>query len=202
MSRNYESPTRRAHAEATRTGILRALVDLIVDEGPATISIPQVARRADVSVRTVYHYFPTKEALFDGLTEAIPSLAERPDGSAPTQPRTPAELVGEVGAAFRFFDANRRMFRALTVSEVGGRVAAARQTERVERIDSALEPVRERLDQDDYRKLRGVVGALASFDAFDGLTNVWGLTQDEAAEAAAWAIRVLVDRAKRTGVSQ
>ena len=65
-------PSRRAHAEDTRTAILRALVDLIVEEGPGTISIPQVAARAEVSVRTVYHYFPTKEALFDGLTAAMP----------------------------------------------------------------------------------------------------------------------------------
>ncbi|MET0459499.1 MAG: TetR/AcrR family transcriptional regulator, partial [Ilumatobacteraceae bacterium] len=68
MSRSYESPSRKEHAEATRLGILGALVDLIVEEGPGTISVPQVAARAGVSVRTVYHYFPTKEALFDGLT--------------------------------------------------------------------------------------------------------------------------------------
>lgn len=201
MSRPYESPTRKAHAEETRTNILRALVDLIVEEGPGTISIPQVADRAGVSIRTVYHYFPTKEALFDGLTAAIPSLVERPDGSIPGAPQSPAELVAEIAAAYRYLDANRRMFRALSVSELGGRMASARQTERVERIDSALGQIRDRLDPDEYRRLRGVVGVLASFDGFDGLTTVWGLTRDEASEATAWAIRVLTDRAKRSGVT-
>lgn len=201
MSRPYESPTRKAHAEETRTSILRALVDLIVEEGPGTISIPQVAERAGVSIRTVYHYFPTKEALFDGLTAAIPSLVERPDGSLPGEPQSPAELVAEIAAAYRYLDANRRMFRALSVSELGGRVASARQTERVERIDAALAPIRDRLEPDEFRRLRGVVGVLASFDGFDGLTTVWGLTRDEASDAAAWAIRVLTDRAKRSGVT-
>jgi AcrR family transcriptional regulator len=199
-SRRYESPTRKAHAEETRTSILRALVDLIVEQGPGTISIPQVAERAGVSVRTVYHYFPTKEALFDGLTAAIPSLVERPDGSIPGEPRSPAELVAGIAAAFRYLDANRRMFRALAVSELSSRLATTRRPERVARIESALAPMRHRLDDDEYRRLRGAVGVLASFDAFDALTTVWGLTRDEASDAAAWAIQVLTDRAKRSGV--
>ena len=201
MSRQYESPTRKAHAEETRTNILRALVDLIVEQGPGTISIPDVAERAGVSVRTVYHYFPTKEALFDGLTAAIPSLVEQPDGTIPGEPRSPGELVAAIAPAYRYLDANRRMFRALSVSELGGRMASARQSERVDRIDSALEPMRDRLEPDEYRRLRGIVGTLGSFAAFDGLTTVWGLTQEEAAEAAAWAIRTLTDRAKRSGVT-
>jgi AcrR family transcriptional regulator len=201
MSRQYESPTRKAHAEETRASILRALVDLIVEEGPGTISIPDVAELAGVSVRTVYHYFPTKEALFDGLTEAIPSLVEQPDGSIPGEPRSPAELVAAVAGVYRYLDANRRMFRALSVSELGGRMASARQSERVDRIDSALAPIRDRLDPDEYRQVRGVVGVLASFAAFDGLTTVWGLTRDEASVASAWAIRTITERAKRSGVT-
>jgi AcrR family transcriptional regulator len=201
MSRRYESPTRRAHAEETRTKILRALVDLIVEEGPGTISIPDVARRAGVSVRTVYHYFPTKEALFDGLTVAIPSLVEQPDGPIPREPRSPAELVAALAPAYRYLEANRRMFRALSVSELGGRIASARQSERADRIDSALEPLRDRLDPDEYRQLRGVIGLLSSFAGFDALTTVWGLTCAEASDAAGWAIRALTDRARRSGVT-
>lgn len=200
MSRQYESPTRKAHAEETRAAILRALVDLIVEEGPGTIAIPRVAERAGVSVRTVYHYFPTKEALFDGLTDAIPSLVARPDGTIPGEPSSPAELVAAIDGAYRFLEANRRMFRALAVSELGGRMDSARQSERLDRIDSALELMRDRLDPDEYRQLRAVVGVLSSFAAFDALTTVWDLTRDEAADAAAWAIRTLTDRAKRSGV--
>ena len=181
-------------------GILRALIDLIVQEGPGTISIPQVAARAEVSVRTVYHYFPTKEALFDGVTASMSSLVATPDGETPATPSSPAELSAAMPAIYRYFEANRSMFRALSVSELGGRVASARQPERVERMDSALEPLRERLTDDEYRKLRGAIGLMASFDAFDSLTEVWGLTSDEAVDVAAWAVRSLTDRARRTGV--
>jgi AcrR family transcriptional regulator len=191
---------RKAHAEATRTAILRALIDLIVEEGPGTISIPQVATRAGVSVRSVYHYFPTKEALFDGLTESMPSLVATPDGGPPATAESPAQLVESLPAIFRFLEANRPVFRAIAVSELGGRVAASRQPERRQRMDDALAPLRDRLDDDELRRLRGIVGLIASFDGFDALTDVWDLTTDEAAEAAAWAVRVLCDRARRSGV--
>jgi AcrR family transcriptional regulator len=182
--------------------ILRALVDLIVEEGPGTISIPQVAARAEVSVRTVYHYFPSKEALFDGLTSSMSSLVATPDGEAPPTPRSPGELAAAIPAAYRHLEANARMFRALSVSELGGRIEASRVPERFGRIDAALEPIRERLDEDEYRRLRAVVGLVASFAGYDALTGVWGLTRDEAAEAASWALRTLTDRARRTGVGR
>jgi AcrR family transcriptional regulator len=200
MSRTYESPSRKAHAEATRERILRALIDLLVEEGPATISIPQVAKRAGVSVRIVYHYFPTKEALFDSLTEAMPSLVATPDGEPPTPPRSPAELVATMPAIYRFLEANRRIFRAIGVSELGSRVAAARRPERVARTELALSPLQDKLDDDEFRKLRAVIGLIGSFDAFDSLTELWGLSSDEASDAAAWAVQVLCDRARRTGV--
>lgn len=200
-SRPYESPTRKAHAEATRLGILRALIDLIVEVGPGTISIPQVAERAEVSVRTVYHYFPTKEALFDGLTAALPQLVATPDGEVPGAPTSMADLAERVPVVYRYLDANRDVFKALAVSELGGRVAESRRAERVARIDGAVDPLRDRLDDGEARRLRAIVGVLTSFDAFDALTDVWGLTTEEAADVAAWALRVLHDRARRSGVS-
>jgi hypothetical protein len=63
-----------------------------------------------------------------------------------------------------------------------------------------LEPLRDRLDDDELRRLRGIVGVIASFDGFDALTDQWGLTRDEAADAASWAVRVLCERARRVGV--
>jgi AcrR family transcriptional regulator len=199
-SRSYESPSRRAHAEATRNGIVRALIDLLVEEGPATISIPLVAKRAEVSVRTVYHYFPTKEALFDALTDAMPAMLTMPDGQPPATPSSPAEMAEAMPAIYRYLEANRRVFRAISVSEMADRVNASRRRDRHARVEATLEPLRERLDDDEYRKLRGVVGVLSSFDGFDSLTETWGLTRDEAADAAAWAVRILCDRGRRSGV--
>ena len=43
---------------------------------------------------------------------------------------------------------------------------------------------------------------LAVVDCYDALTTTWGLSTDEAADAVAWAVRTLTDRARRAGVAR
>src|SRR5690242_5320900 len=54
---------------ATHDRIAQAVAALVAEEHPATISVPAVARRAGVSVATVYRYFPNKEQLLDAAAE-------------------------------------------------------------------------------------------------------------------------------------
>jgi AcrR family transcriptional regulator len=200
MSREYESPTRKAQAEETRRRILRSLVELLMDEHPATVSIPQVAKRAGVSVRIVYHYFPSKDALFDAVIDEVQQLVTPPDGYTDAAPATPEQLAAGLPAGFEFLALNRAVFRAVSMSELSDRLAQRRSSERLGRIDAALAPLSERLDADELRKLRAVVGSLSTFNGFDALTSTWELSTEEAADAVAWTIRTLTDKARRSGV--
>ena len=80
----HELPTLRAsQAAATRRRIVDGLLAVLTEDHPATLSVPAVARRAGVSVATVYRYFPTKEALLDAGSEVADQLIEQsggPDG--------------------------------------------------------------------------------------------------------------------------
>ncbi len=60
---------RSAHRDDTRRVILEAFLELLDDESPLTVSMPDVASRAGVSVRTLYRYFPNKDALLEGANE-------------------------------------------------------------------------------------------------------------------------------------
>lgn len=50
-------------ADRTRGAILDAFLDLVHRENAVNVSVPAVAVEADVSVRTVYRYFPSKDDL-------------------------------------------------------------------------------------------------------------------------------------------
>jgi AcrR family transcriptional regulator len=194
-TRSYESPTRREHAKLTRRAIIDALVELLVDEHPATVSIPAVAKRANVSVRTVYHHFPTKEALFDALVDA----SQRPDqGQNLETATTPKELVETMPAAYEYLERNAALFNAVRVSEVNSRIRGELDRRNVARITRALQPLATDLDDESFKRLCAVVGALSSNDTYRNLTVRYGLDRDEAAAAASWAITTLTDRAKRT----
>jgi AcrR family transcriptional regulator len=57
--RRYRLGRRAEAAEETRRRIVRATFDLHAEQGIAGTTMPQIAERAEVSVGTVYHHFPT-----------------------------------------------------------------------------------------------------------------------------------------------
>ena len=195
-TRSYDSPTRKEHAELTRQAIIDALIALLVDEHPALVSIPAVAKRAKVSVRTVYHHFPTKEALFDELVRDSTQRPEyRPQIDEATSPK---ELAQTIPDAYRYLERNVDLFHAVRVSEVGSRVNEVVDQRSVERIQKGLQPLADDLDDESFRRLCAIVGAIVSSDTYRNLTVRFGLERDEAAAVASWAVTTLTDRAKRT----
>ena len=65
--RPYNSPRRRAQAEQTRRAILSAAKRLFEKHGYAGTSIAEIARDADVALKTVYVGFETKAGVLRAL---------------------------------------------------------------------------------------------------------------------------------------
>ncbi len=60
-------PIREEHTNRTRSRIVDAVVELVVERGHAEFTVPEVAGVAGVSLRTVYRYFPTRQHLVDAV---------------------------------------------------------------------------------------------------------------------------------------
>lgn len=54
---------RERKKEATKTGILNAAIELINTNGFTETTMQQIAGKADVALRTLYNYFPSKESI-------------------------------------------------------------------------------------------------------------------------------------------
>ncbi len=66
-------PGTRAHQrEATRSALIDATIDVLVEEGYGGLTTRRVAERAGVAQSTLMHHFETRDAL---ITEAIPRIA-------------------------------------------------------------------------------------------------------------------------------
>src|SRR4051795_13330370 len=82
--RRYDSPRRRAQAEATRREILEAAERLFVRDGYAATTMAAIAREAGVALKTVYVAFETKS----GVLRALWNLRLRGDqADVPIQDR-------------------------------------------------------------------------------------------------------------------
>jgi AcrR family transcriptional regulator len=77
-TRTYRSPVRKAQAVETRTGILRAARDLMGSQGYAATTVAQIARRARVSVDTVYNSVGRKPELALAALDLLLADADEP----------------------------------------------------------------------------------------------------------------------------
>ena len=82
---NPQPGLRERKKQRTREAIAREAHKLFVERGYQATTMPEIAEAADVSTRTIFAYFPSKEDILfsdfapmkDGLARA---LAERPEG--------------------------------------------------------------------------------------------------------------------------
>jgi AcrR family transcriptional regulator len=186
---------RERNRTATRRRILEAVHGLLVEEHPAALSMPVVAERAGVGVRTLYRYFPSKEALLDAASMSMSAEAMEAVGGDPTW-----DTLGEyLRVAWRGFGRALPAVKAQHLTP-GGRELRAR------RLPLARQMIREGLlaegldlPEDELEALVDLVVLLSSSAAYLELADRLGHADDDAARLALWAIESLIERARRDG---
>jgi AcrR family transcriptional regulator len=182
---------REQHAEMTRERILSAVADLLEDGG-SELTMPGVADASGVSLRTLYRYFPTRDALFEAAARWIgDELLRHP------YPETLDEIAELFRVGCRDFDERPQLVRAMALSQLGQDVRAFRRRERVDAIRDALRRETPGLSADEMRRAEAVLAYLHNMLAYTTLREESGLSGDEIGEAAAWAIQTLVGDLRR-----
>jgi AcrR family transcriptional regulator len=192
--RGYDSPLRAEQLEQTRLRILEAVGELLSDDTVQELTVPLVAKRARVSVRTVYRHFPTREALIDAWGDwAGDTLRIR----LHSYPETLEELVDFAPDLYRSYDENEALVKAMLNSSAARAVRLRTRRRRQRSFERALAELTSDLSPDERLRVLGVIYLLISAPAWHAMRDQWGLDGAEAGEAAAWAIRVLVDELRR-----
>jgi AcrR family transcriptional regulator len=193
--RAYSSAIRDAQVEQTRALLFDTARGLLIDGGLDALTLPKLAQAAGVSVPTVYRHFPTLDDLFraflDWLRPRMGLTAERLVGTPPDEiPSRPLDT-------FPRYEAEAAVLRPLMESREFNRVRVESMRDRRR---SAAKPLRASAPgwpDSELEALAGSLWLLNSPQAWRWLRDTWGLDNDEAARAASWAMRVLLEALAR-----
>jgi AcrR family transcriptional regulator len=125
-----EPGLRERKKRATRRSLQRAALELVAERGLDDVTVEQIAAAADVSPRTFFNYFATKEDALstmdaEALEELLTALAERPASETPLQALRAVNLhrAGQMAADTEFWRLRAKVIKGYP--EVGARLVGA-----------------------------------------------------------------------------
>ena len=186
-ARSYDSPLRAEQRERTRDRIVEAATELLADEAVDELTIPVIARRAGVSVRTVYFHFPTKDDLNEAVAQGVDVMI-----GAIRYPDTADELPAFSANLFREYEQNEALTRAVLRTKAGRALRAKGRMRRLRDLEKVLEPELAGLDASTRRQRLAAIYIFQSGSTWQYLKDYFGLDREEAGQVAAWAVRALL----------
>jgi AcrR family transcriptional regulator len=189
---------RALQREDTKRRILAAVNELLVEGHPATLSFPAVARRAEVSVPTVYRYFPNKEALLDAAAESIDARTREWLGQdAPV----PGEMLYQfIHRSWHELAANLPAVRASHLTSLGRDLRSRRnEGRRRNAVGTAIGGGVDPTTEDGERLVRAILTIASSSTLLEQVDRL-GLTVDQAVDDVVWIIEAIT-AATREGQS-
>ncbi|MBA3905376.1 MAG: TetR family transcriptional regulator [Pseudonocardiales bacterium] len=189
---------RERQRRRTRRAIVAAAAELIAKgESP---SIADVADAADVAKRTVYTYFATIDHLMADAALELSRRTVEPTFDSSTDPtKRLAAFVRSMARGSADTEELGRTIIRLTLGAPPDAGNRRRGYRRVEWIERALEPVRDRLTPAGFERLVSAMATVVGWESFLVLRDVRGLGLDEIEGINVWMATALLTAALAEG---
>ncbi len=190
MSISYERTGRTTQKARTRAALIDAARRLLA--AGRTPTVEDAAQAAGVSRATAYRYFPNQRALLVAAhpeVEATDLLGEdAPQDVRERLDRTIAELIGLTVET----EPELRTMLRLSLEPGPPHEQLLRQGRAIGWIEKALAPLQAQLDPPELRRLVLAIRAACGIEALVWLTDVAGLSRQEASELMRWSALALL----------
>lgn len=188
----------------TRKDLLQAAARLM--KQGRTPTLEEVAEEALVSRATAYRYFPSVEALMveASVDVAVPGPEEMFRDETSHDPVTRLQKVE--AALYDMILANESLLRAMLAHTIQQGMRAdedgkvpRRQNRRIPLIEAALAPARDQFKPGALKTLMKALALIMGPEASIVVKDVLQLDDADARKVKRWAIRALVEAARRPG---
>ena len=188
----YLHTGRTSQKARTRDALIAAARQLLA-EG-VTPTVEEAAAEASIGRTTAYRYFPNSRALLAATFPEIEMDSLLGD-DPPEDPLARLEIVAEglTRQLFEYEPELRAQLRLVLEGEpVGSDSLPLRRGRRIGWIEEALSPLRGRMSEGELRRLVLGIGATLGIEAFVWLTDMAGLSREEAVEVMRSNARTLL----------
>ncbi len=194
MSTAYEKTGRARQKQRTQTALVAAARELVARGGrPPTVG--EAAEAAFVSRTTAYRYFPTQKALLLAAHPEVDATSMLPaDVGDDPEERVAAAVRGFMAMVVDTEPQQRTMLRLSLESDTESRQLPLRQGRAIGWFTEALEPLAHQLGDGSVRRLAIAVRAVSGIESLVWLTDIAGLTREQAVEQMVWSAVALVRR--------
>ncbi len=194
MSIPYERTGRTRQKTRTRNALLDVTRELLA--GGRTPNVEDAAEAAGISRATAYRYFPNQRALLVAAhpeIEATTLLGDDP----PADPEARLERV--IRELLRLTIDNEPQLRTtlrLSLEPAPHEALVLRQGRGIGWIEEALAPLQGELSRSQLRRLVLAIRSACGIEALVWLTDVAGLSREEAADLMRWSALSLLRAAR------
>ena len=186
----YLNTGRTSQKARTRDALVSAARELLARG--VTPTVEEAAAEADIGRTTAYRYFPNSRAL---LVATFPEI-EMPSLLGADPPQDPlARLEIVANHLTQLILEHEPEYRAQLRLALEGERVPLRRGRRIRWIEDALSPLEGRIPERELRRLVYGIGATLGIEVFVWLTDMGGLSREEAVEVIRSNARTLLQSA-------
>lgn len=190
----YTSKLRDRQKAETRTLILASVATILNRDGLAAVTIAEVAQTAEVTERTVYRHFSTREELLKAFWRW---QLEQAGGERVTDPESLEALLLTVRRLFASLDANEGVVRAMLASSEGRDLRLQTNRARYAHMLAFVSTLLPDLPEAERHSLAAGIVVVCSVMSWMFMRDHCGFDGARAGDASAYAVRLMIEAARR-----
>lgn len=194
MTSEPQLSLRERQAQQVAAELRAQFLRLVVEHGPDGFTLADVADAAGVSERTLYRYYPSREALIEGVVDnevRAFDRTQRPWGDIRNELAANPNFIAD---SFENFERHQILIRAMRLLRISGISpdASHRRSAVLRQVLAGLE-----LDAEAAQQIFGLFRTLTGSDAWARMREAdIDLDPRAAGYAVQWALQVLLDAAE------
>jgi AcrR family transcriptional regulator len=196
-AQNYNSPLRARQKEQTHDLILSAVATILRGANLAAVTIAEVACVAEVTERTVYRHFTTRDDLLNAFWKW---QLTKSGGAMVIEPRSVDELLSNIKRLFASLDDDEGIVRAVLSSPEGREMRRSANRTRLEHMLRFVAAYAPNLAERDRMNVASGIVSVCSVLSWLFMRDNCGFDGKRAGEAAAFSVRILLEGSKTIGV--